>query len=122
MAEEPPDRSRSRWATTATLIGLIGVAGIVGVVLSVVHRPPSQPRSAPIVTPALLPQVTPVPLQNVGPVSAFGFSVADDPAIHRVVLFGSGSNDDETWLWDGSRWLPATPPASPQGRIQAAMA
>lgn len=105
------------------LIGLIGVAGIVGVVLAVVQGPPSQPRSAPIVTPALLPQVTPVPLQNgVGPVSAFGFSVADDPAIHRVVLFGSGSNDDETWLWDGSRWLPATPPASPQGRIQATMA
>jgi hypothetical protein len=55
-------------------------------------------------------------------VSDFGFSVADDPAIHRVVHFGGVDSYDQTWLWDGSRWSRVVPSTSPPGRFGAATA
>ncbi len=56
------------------------------------------------------------------PVSAFGFSVSDDPAIHRVVFFGSVDGDAQTWLWDGSRWSRSVSSVSPPARFHAANA
>lgn len=116
MADQlQPERARSKLATAAMLVGLTAVAGIVGLIFSMQQRP---------LNVALLPQVfaggptSPAP----GPVSAFGFSVADDPAIHRVLLFGGVDSYDETWLWDGSRWTRASPRISPPGRFQAAAA
>jgi len=75
------------------------------------------------VTPEPLPTppVSPTPVPH-GPVSAFGFSVADDRASHRVVLFGGVDSYDDTWLWDGSRWSHAVPSISPPGRFHAAAA
>jgi hypothetical protein len=116
MADQlQPERARSRLATAGMLVGLTTIAGIVGVVLSTQQRP---------LNVALLPQVFsggPTPAAP-GPVSAFGFSVADDPAIHRVLLFGGVDSYDQTWLWDGSRWSRASPRISPLGRFQAAAA
>jgi len=124
MADQAqPERARSKLATTVMLVGLIAIAGVVGVVLSVQQRPLPQsrplPRGAPSQPPAFSASPTP---SAPGPVSAFGFSVADDPAIHRVVLFGGVDSYDETWLWDGSRWSRALPRVSPPGRFQAAAA
>jgi hypothetical protein len=99
------------------LVGLVAVAGILGVLISVLQRPPHQLHTGPLPTFA----TTPAPVAR-GPVSAFGFSVADDPAIHRVVLFGGVGSYDETWLWDGGRWSRALPRVSPPGRFQAATA
>ena len=48
-----------------------------------------------------------------GPVTALGASVADDPATHRVVLFGGVGSTNKTWLWDGRHWTSATPRSSP---------
>lgn len=116
MADElQPERARSKLATAAMLLGLTAVAAIVGLVFSMQQRP---------LNVALLPQVfsggsTPA---APGPASAFGFSVADDPAIHRVLLFGGVDSYDETWLWDGSRWSRLAPRVSPPGRFQAAAA
>jgi hypothetical protein len=105
------------------LVGLIAVAGIVGGVLSMQQRPLFHPRLLPIVAPSLPPafSANPTPAAP-GPVSAFGFSVADDPAIHRVVLFGGVDSYNETWLWDGGRWSRASPRISPPGRFQATAA
>jgi hypothetical protein len=124
MAEEPsPVGARSKLATIAILLGLIAAAGVVGVALSVLQRPSQLPKAAPTQPPGLPPEITGSPtLVAPGPVSAFGFSVADDPAIHRVVLFGGVDNYGETWLWDGSRWSRAHPRASPLGRSEAAAA
>jgi hypothetical protein len=124
MADEPqPSQVRSRLAFSAMLLGLVTVAAIFGVVLSVFQRPAVKPQSAPSGAPAPLPTfgTSPTPVAH-GPVSAFGFSVADDPPIHRVLLFGGVGSDGETWLWDGSRWSRAAPHRSPPGRFQAAAA
>ena len=48
--------------------------------------------------------------------------VADDPATHRVVLFGGVDSTNKTWLWDGRRWTSTTPPSSPPNRAGAAAA
>ncbi|HEY8673689.1 MAG TPA: hypothetical protein VIM76_08010 [Candidatus Dormibacteraeota bacterium] len=123
MADElQPDRARGKVATAAMLVGLIAVAGIVGTVLSMQQRPLFHPRLLPIVAPSLPPAFSANPTPGRGPVSAFGFSVADDPAVHRVVLFGGVDSYDETWLWNGNRWSRAQPRTSPPGRFQAAAA
>lgn len=109
--------------TSLALAGVIAVAAAVGVVVTVLQRPP-RPQTAPLnATPAALPTVpvSPTPLPT-GPVSAFGFSVVDDPATHRVVLFGGVGSYDDTWLWNGSQWLRANPAVSPPGRFHAAAA
>jgi hypothetical protein len=51
-----------------------------------------------------------------------GFSVADDPASHFVVLFGGIDSYDTTWLWDGNQWSDIQPSVSPPGRFGAAAA
>jgi hypothetical protein len=123
MADELQlDRARSKVATAAMLLGLIAVAGIVGTVLSMQQRPLVHPSLLPIVAPSLPSAFSANPTPAHGPVSAFGFSVADDPAIHRVVLFGGVDSYDQTWLWDGNGWLRAQPRTSPRGRFQAAAA
>jgi hypothetical protein len=68
------------------------------------------------------PQRTPAPTPPPAPTAprtAFGYSVADDPAHHEVVLFGGVDSYDHTWLWNGRRWTLAHPPASPTGRFDA---
>jgi hypothetical protein len=37
-------------------------------------------------------------------------------------LFGGFPMDDDTWEWDGKRWMLTNPPSKPQGRQDAAMA
>jgi hypothetical protein len=57
-----------------------------------------------------------------------GASMAYDPEIRRLVMFGgAGSSDwpprNETWLWDGSRWTAGpVAPVGMQGRTGAGMA
>jgi hypothetical protein len=57
-----------------------------------------------------------------GPTSARDSAMAFDAARGRVVRFGgytdgSGSSQiDETWEWDGTRWMRMTPTASPSPR------
>src|SRR5580704_140449 len=115
--------ARSKLATIAILLGFIATAAVVGVGLSVLQRPSRHPNVTQTLPPRLPPEHTISPvLVTPGPVSAFGFSVADDPAIRRVLLFGGVDNYGETWLWDGSRWSPAHPRASPPGRSEAAAA
>lgn len=65
---------------------------------------------------------TPTSATRSGPVSAYGYSVVDDPAAHQVVLFGGIDDYDNTWLWNGQRWTLARPGASPPGRFDAAAA
>jgi hypothetical protein len=127
MADQvQPDRARSILATAGMLVGLAAVAGTLGLILSMQQRPPDHSHRPPIYVP-LLPLVLPgfsasaMPAAH-GPVSAFGFSVADDPAIHRVLVFGGVDSYDETWLWDGRQWSRALPHVSPPGRFQAAAA
>jgi hypothetical protein len=55
-------------------------------------------------------------------VTGFGFSAADDPATHQIVMFGGIDSYATTWLWDGHRWSLAHPAISPPGRFGAAMA
>jgi hypothetical protein len=119
MADQlQPDRPRSKTATAVMLVGLIAVTGIVGIVLSAQQSPPFR-SLLPMLPPAFSASAAPA---APGPISAFGFSVADDPAMHRVVLFGGVDSYAETWLWDGNRWSRAQPRTSPPGRFQATAA
>ena len=94
----------------AGLAAIIVAGGVLGFALS---RPPAPP-SAPS------PPLAPSPLlAQTAPRTAFGFSVADDPAQHEVVLFGGVDSYDQTWLWTGRRWTLAHPPSSPPGRFDA---
>lgn len=72
---------------------------------------------APLGPPSLKP--TPVPAE---PVEGAGFSAADDPSAHQLVVFGGIDSYDQTWLWDGHRWSLARPRVSPPGRFRAAAA
>ncbi len=61
------------------------------------------------------------------PLSPTGFCMGYDQARQRVVLFGgdrmsSNRKLDDTWEWNGSRWLDRTGPIRPPGRAAAAMA
>ncbi len=97
---------------------LIAVTATVGAVVASVQRPPASP---PQPTPFRVPTFPPTPVPSV-PVLGFGFSAVDDPAIHRVIVFGGVDSYDTTWLWDGRRWTLARPRSSPPGRFGAAIA
>lgn len=109
-----------RWQGTTGLIAVAVLVAAVGVAIASVQRPravaiPPAPNKSPMTTPV----PTPVPA---GPVTGLATSIADDPATHRVVLFGGVGSSDKTWLWDGRRWTSVTPDASPEPRSGAAIA
>ena len=102
------------------LLSAIAVAGAIGIAISL-----AQHRAAPLAQHApdpFRPQpVTPSPVPN-EPQAGLGFTVADDPATHEVVLFGGVGDYPSTWLWNGSRWTLAHPATSPEGRFGASAA
>jgi hypothetical protein len=56
-----------------------------------------------------------------------GAAMAYDAATRTVVLFSGIRGDsspplDDTWTWDGCRWIQANPPTSPPGRSFGALA
>ena len=57
-----------------------------------------------------------------------GASMAHDPATGAMVLFGgfpngnAGGSFGDTWSWDGTTWIQASPATSPPARNGAAMA
>jgi hypothetical protein len=124
VANEPgPSRKGNRLTFTVRLLGLVAAAGVLGLVLSLLQRPPAPAPFHPPSRPVLPPPFTASPTPAVhGPVSSYGFSVADDPATHRVVFFGGVDSYDQTWVWDGGRWSRLMPRTSPPGRFQAAAA
>ncbi len=89
--------------------------------ISVLQRPPAALLTLPVAR-ALPPVFAVRPAAGAAPVSAFGFSVSDDLATHRLVFFGGVESYAQTWLWDGSRWSRAHPAVSPPGRFHAASA
>ena len=124
MADEARARRWPRWVSATGLLGVIALAGGIGFALSNHQHPPAVPPSD--ATPSadglpIAPSVSPTPIPD-GPVSSFGFSVADDPAAHQVVLFGGVDSYDQTWVWDGSSWSLVRPGVSPAGRFNAAAA
>lgn len=124
MGGEPAGQApRSRWITAAVLAGLIAATGAAGAAVALLQRSPttSPPGPTPHPTPFVFPTSAPTPVPR-GPVLGFGFSVADDPATHQVVVFGGVDSYDTTWLWNGSRWTLAKPHTSPPGRFGAAIA
>ena len=124
MAEEPTGQQpRSDWRMVAVLAALIALTGTAGAVVAAFQRPPtSSPRGpTPFSTPLPFPRVSPTPVPGV-PILGFGFSVADDPATRRVIVFGGVDSYATTWLWDGTRWSLAQPLISPPGRFLAAAA
>ncbi|HEY6035893.1 MAG TPA: hypothetical protein VIV58_16575, partial [Kofleriaceae bacterium] len=64
--------------------------------------------------------------RGAGPSDAFNdTAMAYDVAHARTVLYGgmsSGVPIGHTWLWDGTSWTQANPPASPPPRISTALA
>src|SRR5206468_11025348 len=58
------------------------------------------------------------------PSARWASAMAYDSARGRTVLFGgtNAADLDDTWEWDGSQWLRATPAVSPPARRQHAMA
>jgi hypothetical protein len=112
-----------RLRLTVRLLGLVAAAGVLGLGLSLLQRPPTPTPVTPPNHQLLVPTFTVGPTPAVhGPVSSYGFSVADDPAIHRVLFFGGVDSYDQTWLWDGGHWTRVAPRASPPGRFAAASA
>ena len=102
------------------LVGSIAVAGAIGVVVSSRHHDPAllrHPSQAPVSPRPVT--TSPVSLQ---PQAGAGISLADDLATHEVVLFGGVGDYANTWLWNGSVWARAQPPASPAGRFGASEA
>jgi hypothetical protein len=102
------------------LLCAIAVAGAIGIVISLGQR-----KAPPVTQPAPtqfrpLP-ITPSPVPS-EPQSGAGFSVADDPVTHEVLLFGGVGDYPSTWLWNGSRWTLAHPATSPEGRFGASAA
>ena len=94
-----------RWAPAAGLTVIIVAGATIGFAVS--RRPAPAP-----------PPPTPRP-EAPTPRSAFGYSVAGDPAHGEVVLFGGVDTYDQTWLWNGKRWTQAHPPSSPAGRFDS---
>src|ERR1039458_333315 len=121
MGDEPRGR---RWESVAALAVLVAVTVTAGTLIAILQRPPTThvpTRPTPAPTPFPFPTVAPTPIPN-GPVLGFGFSVADDPAIDRVVVYGGVDSYNTTWLWDGRGWTLARPRSIPPGRFGAAMA
>jgi hypothetical protein len=111
---------RSRWAPAVGLGAIAVLVAGVGLAIAAAQHPRS-----PLIPPPPTASATRSPLPTpaaAGPVTALGASVADDPATHRVVLFGGVDNANTTWLWDGRHWTSATPPSSPPRRAGAAAA
>jgi hypothetical protein len=107
----------------AVLAVLIATTGATGAVVALVQRPPiaTAPPSTPTPTPYPFRTGAPTPVPG-GPVLGVGFSMASDPAIRRVVVFGGIDSYDTTWLWDGTHWSLARRSVSPPGRYGAAAA
>jgi hypothetical protein len=64
-------------------------------------------------------------LSGTGPGTRFPGLLEYDPEHRTVVLYGGHGIDgptalSDTWLWDGGRWRPAAPPASPGPRVNVA--
>jgi len=61
-----------------------------------------------------------------GPAARSGAAMAYDPAAGDVVMFGgisaAGRPLGDTWLWEGSGWVAASPATSPPARYGAQMA
>ena len=112
---------RSRWAPAVGLGAIAGLVAGVGFAIAAAQHPPSPvvPPPPPRASATPSPFATP---PAAGPVTALGASVADDPATHRVVLFGGVGSTDKTWLWDGRQWTSITPRSSPPIRNGAAAA
>jgi hypothetical protein len=122
LDNEPGERGRRR-LTTRSVIALaciIAIAGAIGLVISFGQRPAAQ-ITHPAPTPSSLQPITPSPVPG-QPQAGQGFSIADDVATHEIVLFGGVGDYPNTWLWDGSKWTLAHPPASPEGRFGASEA
>ena len=123
MGTESPNAHQHRSRLTPT-VGLGAIAVLVaGVGLAIAaaqhprtHSPPAHPPT-PVATSPPIP--TPRPT---GPVTGLDASVADDPATHRVVLFGGVDSNSKTWLWDGGQWTSITPRSSPPNRYGPAAA
>ena len=112
---------RSRWVPAAGLGATAVLVAGVGLAIAATRHPrsPSIPPPSPTASATPAPIPTPPPA---GPVTALGVSVADDPATHRVVLFGGVGSTNKTWLWDGRHWTSITPRSSPPNRAGAAAA
>jgi hypothetical protein len=111
---------RSRWAPAGLGAIAVLVAGL-GLAIAAAQHPRSPVVPPP--SPAALATPSPIPTPPAaGPVTGLGVSVADDPATHRVVLFGGVNTTSKTWLWDGRHWTSTTPPSSPPNREGAAAA
>jgi hypothetical protein len=112
---------RSRWAPVAGLGAIAVLVGAVGLAIAATQhsRSPLVRTPPPTASATLSPLPTP---PAAGPVTGSGASVADDPATHRVVLFGGVDSTNKTWLWDGRHWTSTTPPSSPPNRGGAAAA
>jgi hypothetical protein len=99
---------------------MVGGAAVVVIIVAVT---PGASGNAVVPTTAsptpLRPSLTPVPTR---PVLGFGFTAADDPLSHQVVVFGGVDSYDTTWLWDGKGWSLAHPTLTPPGRYAAAAA
>jgi hypothetical protein len=123
MGDEPPGQPSSNWKIAAALAVLIAVTGAVGAVVATLQRPSasSPPHPTPTGTPFPFPSPPRTPLPS-GPVLGFGFTAADDPAAHQVLVFGGVDSYNDTWLWNGTRWSLAKPSVSPAGRFGAAAA
>jgi hypothetical protein len=109
------DHRRSSGRAGIALAIAVVAAGLVGFLIS---RPSHPLHPAPPVS-TTPPQLDLAPM---GPQSAGGFSVADDPVSGQIVMFGGLPDDEATWLFDGARWTLAEPTLSPSGRIDAAIA
>jgi hypothetical protein len=112
VADHPRYSGRAAFAL-ATAVAVTGLAGYL------ISRPSGPLRSAPPVSTTPPQQHDPAPI---APQSAGGFSVADDPAVDQVVMFGGLQDDEATWVYDGTRWALEEPKVSPPGRIDAAIA
>jgi hypothetical protein len=115
------DRHRSRWISIAGLGATAVVVAGIGVAIAAGQRPQNTvvPPASSTPSATISPIPTPIPT---GPIAGPGVSIADDPATHRVVLFGGVDSPDTTWLWDGRRWTMVTPSSSPPARASAAIA
>jgi hypothetical protein len=109
-AETPNANQHSAWRATLGLGVVAGLVAVAGLATALGHH--STPTPPPTPSPVILP----------GLMTGLGFSVADDPAAHQVVLFGGLGSARITWLWDGRRWTPSSPPVSPPSRSGAAAA
>lgn len=115
------DRQRSRWISMGGLAAIAIVVAGIGLVIAGAKRPHNTmvPPASSTPSATMTPLPTPTPT---GPVAGPGVSIADDPVMRRVVLFGGVGSSDKTWLWDGRQWTSVTPDSSPPNRFGAAAA